>query len=89
VKNVDYVKGYDVSFSAFKIRCSDGNTYSYKYSSTLHYGDAPPTNMKLGVGSKVSYTIVFEIPKGLSVTDIVFDEPAYLGIRGGYDPGLS
>ena len=89
VKNVEYDKGYGASLSAFKIRCSDGNEYSFKYSSTEYYGDAPPTNMKLGVGSKISYTIVFEIPKGLSVTDIVFDEPSYLGIHGGYDPELS
>ncbi len=88
VKNTAYDKGYDVSLSAFAIECSDGNQYSYKYSSTSYYGDKPNTELKLGVGSTTSYTMVFEIPKSVSVTKIVWAGPSYSGIVASYDPEL-
>lgn len=89
IRNTGYDKGYDVNMTALAIKCSDGNQYSYKYSSSYYYGDMPQSGLKLGVGSQTSYTMVFEIPKSVSVTEVVWTTGTYSGIHASYDPDLA
>ena len=83
-KNNSEVDGYSPSGSKMKLMGSNGNIYDYHIVGTTYNGGANNlSNTTLGIGSSISYTLVYQIPSTATASYIIHSTT--YGYTAGYD----